>query len=127
MCKESAHLKKCLSSGQFHISPSLVLLQKPRKSSRLGMKRGRRAGGRDNIWQWMSFLMSREDLHRGSGDCRGALCSGSERRRWRDRKCTWAEDECQSGSEDTERERAVVSDMSEVGVWVNPAFELYWM
>lgn len=67
--------------------------------------RGGGGQGRDNIWQWMNFLMSREDLHMGSGDCRGELCSRSGRRRWRDRKCTWAEDECQSGSEDTEGQR----------------------
>lgn len=60
----------------------------------------------------MNFLRSREDPRTGSGGCRGALCSRSGRRRWRDRRCTWVEDDCRSDSEDTERDREVVNLMS---------------
>lgn len=90
-----------LSNGHFHNSHSLVSLQKPqKKSSCPGMKRRGTV-----IWRWMSFLMSREDPRTGSGGCRGAPCSRSGRRRWRDRRCTWAEDGCLSDSEGWERER----------------------
>lgn len=59
-----------------------------------------------SIWWRMNFLMSREDPRTGSWGCRGARCSRSGRRRWRDRRCTWAEDDCLSDSEDTKRERS---------------------
>lgn len=116
-----------LSNGHFHNSHSLVSLQKPqKKSSCPGMKRRGTV-----IWRWMSFLMSREDPRTGSGGCRGAPCSRSGRRRWRDRRCTWAEDGCLSDSEGWERERDKwswqVTDLSDAGVWFIPAFELYRM
>lgn len=59
------------------------------------------------------FLMSREDPRTDSEGCRGGLCSGSGRRRWRGRRCTWAWDDCPSGSE-RQIERACV--------WVTAAF-----
>lgn len=71
----------------------------------------RRGGG--VIWRGMNFLRSREDPRTGSGGCRGALCSRSGRRRWRDRRCTWAEDDCQSDSEDAERDRSGQPDVRE--------------
>lgn len=55
-------------------------------------------GGGGLIWQWIHFLMSMEDHQTG------ALCSRTGRRRWRDRMCTWMEDDYQSESEETERE-----------------------
>lgn len=59
------------------------------------------------------FLMSREDPRTDSEGCRGGLCSGSGRRRWRGRRCTWAGDDCPSDSE-RQIERACV--------WVTAAF-----
>lgn len=57
--------------------------------------------------------MSREDPRTDSEGCRGGLCSGSGRRRWRGRRCTWAGDDCPSDSE-RQIERACV--------WVTAAF-----
>lgn len=123
MCNSQTVKQMSLTSGQFRNSHSLVLLQKLQNEQLSGNEE---SGERDYLAVDDFFLMSRGDPRTGSGGCRGALCSGSERRRWRDRRCTWVEGDCWSDSEDRKKERQVVtvSNRPVSCVWVNPAFEL---